>query len=108
MAQAQHRIAEEYDAAQHRGEVISPADRHSSSRSELNKVTAGEIGISRKIVHEARKKLFLTDIHFPQLPTLALGAPAPLGRPGRHSLCPGAAAHAFSGARPVSGPPGHI
>ncbi len=53
-ASAKRRLADEYDAAQERGEVTGAADRHSSSRAELNKVTAADIGLSRKDIHEAR------------------------------------------------------
>lgn len=53
-AAAKRRLADEYDTAQERGEVTGPADRHSSSRAELKKATASDIGLSRKDIHEAR------------------------------------------------------
>ena len=52
---ANHRIADEYDAAQQRGEVAS--SRHGKlgrSDSERLKATAADIGLSRKEIHEAR------------------------------------------------------
>jgi hypothetical protein len=45
-AQAKRRLADEYDAAQERGEVAGPSDRHSNSRTEANKATAAEIGLT--------------------------------------------------------------
>jgi hypothetical protein len=51
---ANRRIADEYDAAQARGEVRGPADRHSNSHVEL-KARAADIGLSRKTIHEARQ-----------------------------------------------------
>jgi hypothetical protein len=56
-AQAQCRLADEYDAAQERGEVA----RHSAGNPHIvpNKNdlprTAAEVGLSRKLVHEARQ-----------------------------------------------------
>lgn len=54
-AAAKRRLADEYDAAQERGEITGPADRHSNSRTELNKATATDLGLSAKQVHEARQ-----------------------------------------------------
>jgi hypothetical protein len=54
-AMAKRRLADEYDAAQLRGEVTSPADRHSNSRAELNKATAADVGLNAKDIHEARQ-----------------------------------------------------
>jgi hypothetical protein len=53
-AQAKRRLADEYDAAQERGEVAGPSDRHSNSRAEANKATATEIGLTHKEIHDAR------------------------------------------------------
>ena len=56
-AQAQCKLADEYDAAQQRGEVRSirlAILEIVSNRNDLPR-TAAEVGLSRKIVHEARK-----------------------------------------------------
>jgi len=53
-AGAKHRLADEYDAAQERGEVSGPADRNSNSRTELNKASAIDLGLTGKDIHEAR------------------------------------------------------
>lgn len=50
------RLAEEYDAAQERGEVTGPSDRHSNSRQEANKATATDLGLSHKDIHSFRKR----------------------------------------------------
>jgi hypothetical protein len=55
-AQAQIRLADEYDAAQERGEVAKQGDlgrNRSSQKEHLSTVT--DIGLTRKQVHEARK-----------------------------------------------------
>ena len=49
---AKRRLADEYDAAQERGEVQSRGGDQ-SSKSELP--TAAAIGLSRKDIHEARQ-----------------------------------------------------
>ena len=54
-AGAKRRLADEYDAAQERGEIAGPADRHSNSRAEANKATAADIGLTHKDIHEARQ-----------------------------------------------------
>jgi hypothetical protein len=54
-ALAKRRLADEYDAAQERGEVVGPADRRSNSRPEANKATASDIGLTHKEIHEARQ-----------------------------------------------------
>ncbi|WP_427026559.1 hypothetical protein ACP4J4_20290 (plasmid) [Aureimonas ureilytica] len=58
IAAAQHRLADEYDAAQERGEVASAGDtlKHGPGVPERNagKATAADVGLSRKEVHEAR------------------------------------------------------
>lgn len=50
-ANAKRRLADEYDAAQDRGEVRGNNQRTSSTREELG---ATDIGLSRKDIHEAR------------------------------------------------------
>lgn len=46
-------LADEYDAAQERGEVAGPTGNHLRSDAE-RKPTAADIGLSRKDVHESR------------------------------------------------------
>lgn len=53
-AAAKRQLADEYDAAQERGEISGPSDRHSNSRTEANKATAADIGLTHKDIHEAR------------------------------------------------------
>lgn len=53
-AAAKRRLADEYDAAQAAGQVTGVSDRHSSSRAELKKATAADVGLTRKEVHDAR------------------------------------------------------
>jgi hypothetical protein len=54
-AEAKRRLADEYDAAQDRGEVASPRDgKLGRSEPERLKPTAADLGISRKDIHEAR------------------------------------------------------
>jgi hypothetical protein len=54
-ATAKRRLADEYDAAQERGEVQSAGgDRVSNIPKRNNAATVGEIGLSSKGVHEAR------------------------------------------------------
>lgn len=52
-ARAEMRLAEEYDAAQERGEVATRADQNLLPSEK--KVSAADIGLSHKDVHEARK-----------------------------------------------------
>lgn len=58
IAAAQHRLADEYDAAQERGEVALAGDtlKHGPGVPERNagKATAADVGLSRKEIHEAR------------------------------------------------------
>lgn len=54
-AQAKRRLADEYDAAQERGEVASQRDgKLGRSEPERLKPTAEDVGLSRKEIHEAR------------------------------------------------------
>lgn len=52
-AAAKRRLADEYDAAQERGEVRTRADNQHVPKE--NKPTVAELGISRKDIHEARQ-----------------------------------------------------
>ncbi|MBA4033191.1 MAG: hypothetical protein C0480_01105 [Bradyrhizobium sp.] len=56
-AQAQCRIADEYDIAQTSGEAAKPGeyDRGNISSENISKATVGDIGLTSKLVHEARK-----------------------------------------------------
>ena len=54
-ARAQCRLADEYDAAQERGEAAKPGDRTSNIPNENNGAKVADIGLTSKIVHEARK-----------------------------------------------------
>src|ERR1700684_1379581 len=54
-ALAKRRLADEYDAAQERGEVASSRDgKLGRSETERPKATAADVGLSRKEIHEAR------------------------------------------------------
>lgn len=53
-ARAKMRLAEEYDAAQDRGEVAGPTGNNLRSEAE-RKPTAADVGLTRKDVHEARQ-----------------------------------------------------
>ncbi|MFE0233638.1 hypothetical protein ACFW0F_06855 [Brucella anthropi] len=53
-ARAKMRLAEEYDAAQDRGEVASKGKPINVPDGNI-KATSAEIGISRKDIHEARQ-----------------------------------------------------
>jgi len=54
-AGAKRRLADEYDAAQERGEVQSPGgDRVSNVPNQNNAPTVSDIGLTRKDIHEAR------------------------------------------------------
>ncbi|MDA9440239.1 hypothetical protein XH98_14145 [Bradyrhizobium sp. CCBAU 51745] len=55
-AQVKRRLADEYDAAQARGEVQTAGrDRVSKVSKENNAPTAADVGLSRKEIHEARQ-----------------------------------------------------
>jgi len=55
-AAAKRRLADEYDAAQERGEIGKRGDYGVvSSKRELTPATASDLGLSRKEVHEARQ-----------------------------------------------------
>lgn len=51
-AKAKRRLADEYDAAQERGEVAGPRD--GDRRSALERPPVTDLGLSRKDIHEAR------------------------------------------------------
>lgn len=53
-ARAKRRLADEYDAAQERGEVAKIGDNLPSVPKQNSKPTAADIGLSRKDIHEAR------------------------------------------------------
>jgi hypothetical protein len=53
-AGAKRRLADEYDAAQERGELARNGDNLPSVPERNSKPTAADIGISRKAIHEAR------------------------------------------------------
>lgn len=53
-AAAMRRLADEYDAAQDRGEVVGP-NGGGSTVSDRNAATASDIGLTRKTVHAARE-----------------------------------------------------
>jgi hypothetical protein len=52
-SQAKHRLADEYDAAQDRGEVTTRSDQNLLP--DQKKVSVADIGLSHKAIHEARK-----------------------------------------------------
>jgi hypothetical protein len=54
-AQAKRRLADEYDAAQARGEVQSPGQPRKSNIPDGNITLAGDLGLSTKQIHEARQ-----------------------------------------------------
>ena len=56
-AQAKRRLADEYDAAQERGEVAGPQGGGERSRPERSPTTAtvSDLGLTRKAIHEARQ-----------------------------------------------------
>ena len=55
-AQAKRRLADEYDAAQARGEVAGPATGRPKSVPDGNALPAvSDLGLTRKAVHEARQ-----------------------------------------------------
>jgi hypothetical protein len=53
-AGAKRRMADEYDAAQERGEVVGPNGGGDTTVPVRNAATAADIGLSRKEVHESR------------------------------------------------------
>lgn len=54
-AGAKRRLADEYDAAQERGEVVGPRDgQHIAVPDGNGKATAADLGLTRKDIHEAR------------------------------------------------------
>jgi hypothetical protein len=55
-ARAKRRLADEYDAAQERGEVRSDGERGKAvpDQNSFSKPTAADVGLSRKEIHEAR------------------------------------------------------
>jgi hypothetical protein len=53
VAQAKRRLADEYDAAQERGEVARIGDNLPSVTKRNAKPTAADVGLSRKEIHEA-------------------------------------------------------
>lgn len=55
MAMAKRRLADEYDAAQQRGEVAGQADGRRPSGAEGQKPTASDLGLTHKDIHEARQ-----------------------------------------------------
>jgi hypothetical protein len=54
-AMAKRRLADEYDAAQERGEVKTRADNHSNSIVEFEKASISDIGLTHKEIHDARQ-----------------------------------------------------
>lgn len=53
---AKRRLAAEYDAAQERGEVATGRDGPRAGVTDGNaKITAAEVGLSRKDIHDARR-----------------------------------------------------
>ena len=54
-AMAKRRLADEYDAAQERGEVATQRDGGRPSQTEGLKATVAEIGLTHKEIHEARQ-----------------------------------------------------
>lgn len=54
-AQAKRRLADEYDAAQERGEVATVGKRSQPERLTQAPPSAADIGLSRKDIHEARE-----------------------------------------------------
>jgi len=55
-SRAKHRLADEYDAAQERGDVVGPRDgQHIAVPDGNGKATAADVGLSRKLIHEARQ-----------------------------------------------------
>jgi hypothetical protein len=53
-AGAKRRLADEYDAAQERGEVATVGKRSQPERLQPTPPSAADIGLSRKDIHEAR------------------------------------------------------
>ena len=53
-AQAKRRLADEYDAAQERGEVATARDGDHRRSDRERPPTVADVGLSRKDIHEAR------------------------------------------------------
>jgi hypothetical protein len=53
-AQAKRRLADEYDAAQERGEVVGRGGGGDTTVPVRNAATAADVGLTRKEIHEAR------------------------------------------------------
>jgi hypothetical protein len=53
-AMASKRLADEYDAAQERGEAVGRKGGGDSTVPERNAATAADLGLTRKQIHEAR------------------------------------------------------
>lgn len=54
-AQAKRRLADEYDAAQERGEVAGPRDGSAGRYNGERPASAFDLGLNRKAIHEARQ-----------------------------------------------------
>ena len=54
-AQAKRRLADEYDAAQDRGEVAGPRDGSAGRSSGERPAPVADLGLTRKAIHEARQ-----------------------------------------------------
>jgi hypothetical protein len=59
MGQAKRRLADEYDAAQERGEVAKGSIRTDivGEHNDVRPATAADLGLTRKAIHEARQVL---------------------------------------------------
>jgi hypothetical protein len=82
-ALAKRRLADEYDAAQERGEIAKVSDGRRSSKAKDLKPTAADVGLSHKEIHEARQIRDAENnrdpgIVRPTLPAPATGAQAPI------------------------------
>lgn len=58
-------MADEYDAAQERGEVATAKDGNAGRFSGERPATAADLGLSRKEIHEARREPFPKLAPFP-------------------------------------------
>ncbi|SFI85475.1 hypothetical protein [Methylobacterium brachiatum] len=54
-AQAKRRLADEYDAAQERGEVAANGQRGKAVPDGNSLATVADLGLTRKAIHEARQ-----------------------------------------------------
>lgn len=54
-AQAKRRLADEYDAAQERGEVAANGQRGKAVPDGNSLATVSDLGLTRKAIHEARQ-----------------------------------------------------